>query len=195
MQSFVERLQFPQLILVLRWLVGAIFLVSALGKFRDMPGFISIVFDYQILPITWVRRFAIALPWLETSIGLLLILGLGVRVAALLSIILLLIFILAIAVNLMRGRKDLDCGCKGSRRPRKINGKLLLRNFFLIFLSFQVVLWGPGVWALDHQVGNMNRSTLLGEVILPLAMSLGGAVLLYRLFGGLVRLAQLGNRQ
>ncbi|GAB4462844.1 MAG: hypothetical protein Kow0070_22370 [Anaerolineales bacterium] len=76
MQSFVEWLQSPQLILVSRWLVGAIFLVSALGKFRDVAGFISIVFDYQILPIPWIRRFAIAIPWLETSIGLLLILGL-----------------------------------------------------------------------------------------------------------------------
>lgn len=193
MQSF-EWLQFPQLTLVSRWLVGALFLVSALGKFRDMPAFLSVVFDYQILPPLWARRFAVALPWLEISIGLLFIFGLGTRTAAILGLVLLWSFAIAIAINLARGRRDLNCGCTGARRRQKINGRLLLRNFFLIFLSFQVLLWGPGIWALDYQIENMSRSIPLDEMILPLVMSLGGAVLLYRLFRQIVRLVQWGNR-
>jgi hypothetical protein len=160
-----------------------------------MPGFVSITLDYQVLPILWARRFAIALPWLELSIGLLLIVGLGTRVAAGLSIMLLLIFVGAIGLNLLRGHRNLDCGCSGARHQQKISGKLLLRNSCLLLLSFQVALWGPGVLALDNQLMGMTIDVILAEIILPLSLSIGGAIVFGLLIRQLARLVRLDGRQ
>jgi uncharacterized membrane protein YphA (DoxX/SURF4 family) len=194
MQS-LEWIQYPQLVTASRWLLALVFLISAIGKFQDMPSFISITLDYQVLPILWARRFAIALPWLEISIALLLIFGLGTQVAAGMSIMLLLSFVIAVGLNLLRGRKNLDCGCQGGRRQQKISSRLLLRNACLLLFSLQIALWGPGLLALDNRFVWMAWDVFLSEVALPLVISLFGVVFLYRLLFQIMRLAQLQGRQ
>lgn len=187
--------QYDYLLTASRLSLAFIFLSSAVNKFQNMPGFISMVLDYQVLPILWARKFAVVLPWLEISIGLLLVLGLSTQIAAGLSIMLLFSFIFAMGVNLLHGRSDLDCGCGGTRHKQKISIRLLLRNIFLLFLASYVMLSGPDILALDSQLLQMTRPFIFHDVILPLAISLGGAVLLCRIFIQMMRLVQLEDNQ
>jgi len=172
----------PDLLVLARWLLAAIFLASAFGKLRDRRAFIAIVLDYQVLPRRWARRFAVVLPWLELALGLLLLLGIGTRIAAALTGLLLLSFVLAIGLNLWRGRKDLNCGCAGARQPQKINGGLILRNALLLLLSAQVMLWGqdpPLLQSLSSAL--LTFLTTHGLLVgggLPLSLAISGALML-----------------
>jgi uncharacterized membrane protein YphA (DoxX/SURF4 family) len=189
-----ELLQYPYLLTFSRWLLAAIFSASAIGKIQDRRAFVALVLDYQILSKRWARRFAVVLPWLEGATGLMLLIGLGTRIAAGLSGLLLVSFIFAMGLNLLRGRKDLDCGCSGAHHRQKISGRLILRNMILLFLSFQVTLWGSGYLALDGWLSNMDARALMSEVALPLALTDVGVFMLFRLFQQLTRLAQMEGK-
>jgi uncharacterized membrane protein YphA (DoxX/SURF4 family) len=140
-----------------------------------------------------VNPFAFALPWAEAVLGLLLILGWQTRRASVLSALLMVVFLLAIAINLGRGRRDLECGCFGSRRHEKIGWKVVGRDLILLLLSLQLALWGGGSLALDSQPPAVQQFVLDRVVLtalLPLALSGTGLYLVYRLAGQLGRLIQ-----
>jgi uncharacterized membrane protein YphA (DoxX/SURF4 family) len=197
--NFSTLLLHPSLIILVRWLLAFIFLASALGKLRDRRGFISIVLDYQVLPKRWARRFAIALPWLEMALGLMLLLGLGTRIAAMLSGLLLLTFIGAMGVNLRRGRKDLNCGCAGARQHQKISGRLILRNAILLLLSLQIMLWGQDSPAVQGVASSlmaflMTHMLLVGGG-LPLTLAIAGSLMLALLFRQVRRFVHMEARR
>jgi uncharacterized membrane protein YphA (DoxX/SURF4 family) len=75
---------------------------------QDIAG----VRDFQILPTGLVSPFAYAQPYLELSLGLLLIVGFGTRLIALFSGILLLVYIGGIISLGARGI-SISCGCGG----------------------------------------------------------------------------------
>ena len=64
------------------------------------------------------------------------------RLGAALAAALLALYAGAVAVNLARGRRDLDCGCAGPGARRPVSGALVVRN--LVLLSGALVLLGPG---------------------------------------------------
>ncbi len=192
-------LQHPYLLIASAWLLAAIFLFSAFGKLRDRRAFVSIVLDYHILPKRWARRFAAVLPWLEMAVGLMLLLGLSTRIAAALSGLLLLTFIVAMGVNLLRGRKDLNCGCSGARQHQKISGRLILRNAILLLLSAPVMLWGQDSPAVQSLVSGL-MAFLIARVLLvdgglPLTLAIAGSLMLALLIRQVRRFVELEARQ
>jgi uncharacterized membrane protein YphA (DoxX/SURF4 family) len=102
----------PWISLVARLLLGAMWLYYSLPKLTQPTQNISQVRDYQILPSGLVSTFAYAQPYLELSLGLLLIVGLGTRLLALFSGILLLVYIGGIISLGARGI-SISCGCGG----------------------------------------------------------------------------------
>ena len=61
-------------------------------------------------------------------------------IAASTLLALLTIFSGAIAINLARGRTNIDCGCFGPALRQELSGWLLLRNLFLMILAAVVIL-------------------------------------------------------
>ena len=49
--------------------------------------------------------------------------------------VLLLVYTLAIGINLLRGRRDIDCGCGGPARRQTLSGWLVARNLVLMVLG------------------------------------------------------------
>lgn len=72
----------------------------------------SAVAAYKILPVQMAHVVGYALPWLEISIGLLLIFGLTIRMASVVAGGIMVIFIGAIISVWARGLL-IDCGCFG----------------------------------------------------------------------------------
>jgi uncharacterized membrane protein YphA (DoxX/SURF4 family) len=103
----------PWISLVARLLLGAMWLYYCVPKLTQPTQNIANVRDFQILPSGLVNTFAYAQPYLELSIGLLLIVGLGTRLVALFSAILLLVYIGGIISLGARGI-SISCGCGGS---------------------------------------------------------------------------------
>ncbi len=125
----------PALLGALRVFLALVLLHAAQHKLRDPAGFAAAIVDYRILP----RRLAMAagalLSALEFAIGIALLVPGTAASAAGAAAALLLLYSGAILVNLLRGRRDLDCGCSGPARRRAIGEGLLLRNALLVLAS------------------------------------------------------------
>lgn len=91
--------------------LSVILLTSAWQKLRDPSLFQANIENYRLLPegLTWAA--AILLPLWELAAGVSLLFGSTRTVAALLTIGLLLLVTAAVALNLLRGRTEIDCGC------------------------------------------------------------------------------------
>jgi uncharacterized membrane protein YphA (DoxX/SURF4 family) len=111
-----EMLRSGPIVLVVRLLVrlilGGLFLWAGLEKAFDRQESILAVNAYDVLPEGLVRAVAAVLPWAEIAIGLLLILGLFVRFAGIATAVLAGVFIAGLAQAKARGLA-IDCGCFG----------------------------------------------------------------------------------
>jgi hypothetical protein len=109
--------------------VGAtIFAGSAAMKFAAPAEFQAAVENYRIVPQAVALLTAWSVPLLEMAgaVGLLWAPARAVAGALLLS--LLTIFTGAIAINLARGRRQIDCGCFGPVLRQHLSGWLIVRN-------------------------------------------------------------------
>lgn len=114
--------------------LGLVFLASAIPKLRRPKSFILVVLEYRILPPALGQLYARVLPPVEFLVGLLLITGVAVRVAAICSSAILLSFIVAVGISIAQNR-DLDCGCFGQGRERRIGWGLMLSDGGLLAAS------------------------------------------------------------
>jgi uncharacterized membrane protein YphA (DoxX/SURF4 family) len=105
-----EALASPWLTVRVQIALGLFFVVAALPKLVDPPSFAHMIYNYRLVPGTFVNVMALAMPWLELLIGLALVLDIWTRTSASLVGALLLVFIAAISVNLARGNA-IECGC------------------------------------------------------------------------------------
>jgi hypothetical protein len=119
---------------------AAIFAASAGFKAYDLAAFRAATANYRILPRRLEALFALAVPVLEGGAALVLFLP-GYRAYAALSLSLLLgAFTAAVAINLVRGRADIDCGCFGPVLRQHLSWWLVLRNGALFALLGVVLL-------------------------------------------------------
>ncbi|MDZ7317344.1 MAG: DoxX family membrane protein [candidate division KSB1 bacterium] len=125
-----------QLLSLLRFVLGGIFVYAALGKILDPTQFAESIDNYRLLPYFLTTLTAAILPWLELICGFLLILGRKVAAASLIIIVLNCIFILAIGSAVARGL-DIDCGCFSA--GSKVGWVRLIEDFAL--LAVAVVIW------------------------------------------------------
>ncbi|MFM1723004.1 MauE/DoxX family redox-associated membrane protein [Rhodococcus sp. PAM 2766] len=91
--------------------VGGVLLLAGVPKMRDREGLLRVVRGYRILPAPLERVVAATLPSVEVALGVALIAGLAPRLAAAVAAAVFTGFCIGLTVNLVRGRRELDCGC------------------------------------------------------------------------------------
>jgi len=106
-----ELLRAPRLHLLLRVLLGAVFVYASLDKIADPAGFARIVYQWQVLGPVASNVVAVTLPGVELVAGLLLIVGVWKRDAAAVVAAMLVVFIAAAVFVLARGVDVDNCGC------------------------------------------------------------------------------------
>ena len=111
-------------------LVLLIFIAAVVQKFRQPNDFIRALAGYRLVP-DGALRFWWLLPLTELLAALELLLSIGE--SRWLGLSLLLLYAAAIAINLLRGRHDIDCGCGGEATP--IGWGLVMRNVVLAGLA------------------------------------------------------------
>ena len=123
------------LILLIRVLLGGLFIVASLDKIVHPDAFAAAVLNYKIIGSTLSMVTATILPWLELLSGLGLILGISPRASAMMITALLTGFTILLAVTLARGL-DISCGCF-TQDPNvgKIGYQKILENCGLILLG------------------------------------------------------------
>jgi uncharacterized membrane protein YphA (DoxX/SURF4 family) len=118
------------LCLTIQIAAALIFVLAAFGKLRDLESFRQILSAYQLLPGWCARAVAPLVPMLEGAIAVGLVIRVYERVAAFAAAGLLMLFALAMAVNLLRGRTSLHCGCTWSNGAGdRIAPWMVVRNF------------------------------------------------------------------
>lgn len=122
--------------LILRLILGGVFVFAGVVKIIDPAGFASNIGNYRMLPHEWINLLAITLPWIEVVVGGLLIVGLWKRTNAFLIALMLVVFIAAISQAVARDL-NIDCGCFGTVEGRKV-GIITIAEDFAMFAG---ALW------------------------------------------------------
>ncbi|MBW1984734.1 MAG: DoxX family membrane protein [Deltaproteobacteria bacterium] len=128
--------------LVLRWVIGIIFIYASIHKIADPAAFAKIIYGYYLFPDLSINLIAIILPFLEFYSGIFLLLGIYPRSATAIIIGLLFGFITAISINLLRGH-EFDCGCfsfNGSD-SKAASIQLLVRDIFYFVFSLYIIFF------------------------------------------------------
>jgi hypothetical protein len=124
-----------------------IFAASAALKLRNLELFESAVINYRIVPEAVARPLAYLLPIVELASAIALLPTASRAAGALALLVLLAAFTAGIAVNLRRGRYDVDCGCFGPALRQSLSWWLVLRNGALAAMVAMLLLT-PGTRAL-----------------------------------------------
>jgi hypothetical protein len=121
-------------VVAVRTLIALVFLAAAAAKMRHWTVFPGIVANYRLLPPFLVGPVAIVLPPVEAAIGAALPTGLLAPVAEAAAVLLLAAFAAAMAINLLRGRGHIDCGCFQGTLKQELRWALVSRNVLLLAL-------------------------------------------------------------
>jgi hypothetical protein len=112
------------------WVVAIILGWSALHKLRFSADFIGAFAGYRLLPNV-ALKFWFVVPIVEIlAVAELLV---SLAQSRWLALLLFVLYATAISINLLRGRKHIDCGCGGDGTP--ISWGLVLRNAALVGLA------------------------------------------------------------
>ena len=106
----MKLLQNDYLHLIVRFLIGAVFVYSAIPHMLNTMGLALSIYNYKIFPSSIIGISAAVIPWITLLSGLALILGVKTRAASLIISALLVIFISLAVTSVIRGL-DIDCGC------------------------------------------------------------------------------------
>ena len=119
--------------LVLAVALAGVFAPALMHKVQQWQRFLPQMQAYQLLPPGLIKPAAAILVLIEAStLGLLTVGWLfdGVGLGFALATVLLALYALAMTVNVIRGRKFIDCGCGDA--PTAIGRGVLIRNAILI---------------------------------------------------------------
>jgi len=117
---------------VLRVSLAILFAFAAWHKLRDVTGFRETLREYRVLPDVFVRAAAGIIVASEGLTSLALCIPAAASAGAAMAAALLGAYSSGIAVNLIRGRRSIDCGCLGPASDQSISPALLGRNALLV---------------------------------------------------------------
>ena len=124
--------------------IALLFASAGAHKLRDLARFADAFAAYRMLPDALARRLAWLIPVLELSVAASLLWEPSRRTAVIAGIILLIAYASGLSVNLLRGRRDLDCGCGSARDRRAIAAWMVWRNLILAAAAgISLLPWPP----------------------------------------------------
>src|SRR5579862_8866605 len=115
--------------------LAIIFGASGAMKLRDVEMFEAALANYGLAPRQIEKPLAYLFPLLECAASIGLLATSTRAIAASLLLALLVTFTGAVAINLARGRRNIDCGCFGPALRQELNGWLLARNAVVMILA------------------------------------------------------------
>lgn len=124
--------------------LAGLMVIAGLHKLRSPLYFGFVIDDYKLLPDSAGRLIVIPLGVLEVVAGIALCIPDSQSWGALLVAFVLSIYLVAIAINLLRNRRDIDCGCHGPFQQQPLSYWLLARNAGLVILALLVSIGASG---------------------------------------------------
>lgn len=153
-----DLLHEPLLTWGLRCFLALLFATAAISKLTAIEEFHGVVRNFRLLPDGLARPVALALPVAELAVAAGLMVTALAAPAAVVAALLLAGFGLAIAINVARGRRQIDCGCFRDGMKQRISWLMVARNAGLAGLALLIAALLPAAragGALDLLVGLM----------------------------------------
>lgn len=164
----------PVFVLIAALMLAWLFATAGWSKLRQPYYYLGVFKGYDL---RWLPSHRLTI-WLvasvELSIALALLLMPTRPIAALAAAGLLFLYAAVIALNIWRGKREIDCGCGGPAARQPLSSGLLARNGLLISLAlvagaemsarslglfdFFMVLWGAALLALFYQAAEQLRA-------------------------------------
>lgn len=138
----------PYVVVLARLALGGTWIAAGSAKLASNGGLRDSVARFGLLPDRAAHAVAIVLPWIEVSLGGLLIVGQWTKPAAEASIGLLFVFNAAISINLLRGNR-VACHCFGQFGRKPISWWSVARNLVLLAVASLVSVGASGYLAAD----------------------------------------------
>ena len=127
----------PALVLLIRAIMALLFLWAALHKL-DITRFQAVLAAYRVIPLPLVAATSRLVILVEVLLGIGWAMGIMLQAVAVASAVLLGTYAGAMAVNLVRGRDYIDCGCgfgTDQQAEQKISWALVARNTVLLIVA------------------------------------------------------------
>ncbi|WP_289141256.1 MauE/DoxX family redox-associated membrane protein [uncultured Brevibacillus sp.] len=138
----------------------------------------------SVIPSPLLYSFARLEAVIEHLAGMLLFFGLLQQIGAVLGGLLLILYSVAIAINLLRGRRDISCGCGGVAGNHPISWLLVLRNLLLMFVCGWVFT-NPYLWGSVENLWMGETSQLFHPLVLQNMMTAWLGLLFFMMTTGL----------
>jgi uncharacterized membrane protein YphA (DoxX/SURF4 family) len=142
--------------IAVRIALGAVFILSSVGKIADPSGFAAIVTHYRLLPPPLVALTAVVFPWVEIVCGMALMVGRLEKGAALTVAVMMVAFV---GIHLYNGYRGLNiaCGCfsLSAQAPSSIFLNTV-RNLLLLAAAAWVLVWPRTRWSTALQPGRRS---------------------------------------
>lgn len=135
----------PVVTWALRGFLALLFATAAVSKLQNLEEFYGVVRNFRLIPDGASRVVAFVLPIVELAVAAGLLIRPIAAPAAFTAAVLLAGFGAAIAINVVRGRTYIDCGCMRQGMKQPISWLLVLRNAVLTVLGLAVALLLPAV--------------------------------------------------
>ncbi len=167
------------LTILLRLILGSLFLVAGLQKIGEPAAFARSIANYRLISGELVTWSAVLVPWLEILIGSSLLLGWLTRISAMTATALSLGFALFTGSALVRGL-NVDCGCFTGASEVSVAHWLV--NVLMIAAGTWLGLKGAPRLSVDSYLNNPDRLSLKSRLTLValLLMVVGGGLLVNR---------------
>lgn len=130
-KQFLEN---KYLLLLLRLILGFVFIYAAVSKVSDPLSFSKAIYNYKLMPDVFINFLALSISWIELVAGVLLLFGIFVKENSAILSSLLLVFIIAIGISIARGL-NIDCGCFGTTAGTKVGVLKILENIGLLLIG------------------------------------------------------------
>ena len=133
----------PVVVVALSLLLSYIMVDAGLHKLRSPRHYARIIDDYDVLPGASGRIAVWMIGLLELACGIAMLAPATHTAGVLTTGLLLAVYFLAMALNLLRGRVDIDCGCHGPAHRQALSPWLLARNLVLVLVAVQLLVFEP----------------------------------------------------
>ena len=182
MQSLQHVLTEQHVILFVRAFLALVLLTAGIAKLVKRREFVEVVRNYRLLPESLAGFMGRSLPVIEVVVAIGLLLGIFIYWLAIIAIGLFLLFGSAVAINLLRGRRNISCGCFGPQQNHRLTWGLVMRN--AVFAGLATMIWQ------GHHMFDRIEQSPIGETVAT--MLVAGAVLAsWWLWGVIVKMWRL----
>jgi len=154
----------PTIDLFLQFLLAVVFGGAAISKLRNADEFHGVVRNFRLLPERVDGAFAFALPWVELVVAASLLTGFALGVGGAAAGALLVVFAVAIAINIARGRTEVDCGCFRQGMRQRLSWTLVARNVALSAGAFWLAAqpaWSRPAGAYDFIIAALAAAAVI----------------------------------